>query len=537
MAHFFKTIIAHKMKLIIAVIVIIVVVVGLVQFSDTRAGEPALLVTEREVSEYVQLSGEVTAADEIGLAFATAGKVATIETVQGVSVEAGEELARLESGRLDADLAQAHGSVAAAEATVAVAGATLQKAESSLALVRAQNRGIDATVVSAETTFALTKEEQATLVTNAYQELLNNDLQTYQVDAYRALTALTISGSYHADESGEYQIKFYTSGAGAGYSLRFSGLESGTVSFDDFGLPIALGTRGLFITLPTTGEGDSYGTSEWVVPVPNTRSSSYQTKLNVYNKALETQKQAVSQAGANLENLLAQQMVGEQAAITTAQEAQAQAAVAEANANLLQAQASLQQAQAQVVRVEAQLADTVIMAPFAGTIAKIDCSVGETIGVGEPVMMLVSDGGYEVRVNVPEIDIAKIDIGSEAVVTLDAYGETITWPGTVTEIELIETEVDGVPVYVSTITLNESDKRIRVGMNARARIEIQTVPQAVAVPASYILFAEEGSLVFVQNDQQVESRAVTLGLRGTDNYFVVTSGLAAGEHIVKPVSE
>lgn len=535
MAHLLTSVVAHKGKVALTVVLIFAVLFGASRLPDTRARESALLVTERDVTQYVQLSGEVVATDEIELAFATAGKIATIEATQGINVEPGHVLARLESGRLEADLAQAYGSIAVAEATVVAANATLQKAESNLALVQAQNRGVDATVTSAHTALSITKTEQATLVANAYRELLNNDLQAYQLDAFRTLTTPVISGSYNADIPGEYNLEFYRSGARSNYSIRYSGLENGTVSVDDYDLSVELGTRGLFITLPAAGEGESYGTSEWVVPVPNTRSTSYQTKLSTYHKALETQKQTVSHAEATLENLLAQQVVGEQVAITTAQESQAQAVVAEANAHLLQAQATLQQARAQVARIEAQLADAIITAPFAGVIAKIDRSVGETIGIGVPVMTLVSDGGYELRMNIPEIDVAKIDVGSNAMVTLDAYGESISWPGVITEIELIETEVDGVPVYVSTITLSESDKRIRIGMNARARIHIQTVSHVVAVPASYVLFAEEGPLVFVQNDTQVEQRAVTLGLRGTDNYFVVTSGLTDGEHIVKPI--
>lgn len=535
MRQFLKRVGVYKWKIAIAVVLLGGASIAL--FNESVADQPALLVTERDVVQYVQLSGEVTAVDEAELAFAVGGKVAAIEVVQGETVEAGQVLARLESARLEADLAQANGSVAAAEATVVAAEAALQKAESNLSFVQAQNRGIDASITSAHTALSLTETEQATLVANAYRELLNNDLQAYQTDAYRTLSAPVVSGSYHSDAAGEYKIEFYRSGARSGYSIRYSGLENGTASFDDFGLPVELGTRGLFVTLPVSGEGDSYGSSEWVVPVPNARSLSYQTKLSAYEKAQETEKQLVAQAEASLENLLAQQTVGEQSAITTAQEAQAQAAVAEAGANLLQAQASLQQARARVSMVEAQLADTVIIAPFAGIVASTDLTVGEIITTATPVMTLVSGDGHELRMNVPEIDIAKIDIGDEAKISLDAYGDMVVWSGKVTEIELTDTEVDGVPVYITTVTLTEPDKRIRIGMSARARIDIETVSQVVAVPASYILSTEEGVQVFVQREQGVDPRVVTLGLRGTDNYVVVTAGLVAGEYIVKPVRE
>ncbi len=534
MNNLLKTILVNKFWILFLIIFIVVGITGVRYLAGAQSERPVLIVTQRDVSEYVQLSGEVVAAEESNLSFGVTGKVVSIEVAQGVSVEAGDILSRLEDSHVSSALAQAQGGVAAAKANVLVANAALQKANSNLATVQAQNRGIDDTIASTLTTLEQTKTEQATLVANAYQELLSNDLQSYQIDGYRTLSAPEISGSYDAAASGEYILEFYRSGARSGYSIRYSGLENGTVSIDDFGLPVELGASGLFVSLPTTAEGYSYSNTEWVVPVPNTRSATYQTKLSAYKKAVEVEKQAITQAEANLDNLLAQQEVDGREAITTAQEAQAMAVVKEAEANVIQMQAALQQANAQVAQVEAQIADTIIAAPFDGVVAKIDLQVGDTVGATTPVITLVSDGGYELQVNVPEIEVAKINIGDEASVSLDAYGDSHTWTGTITEIELVETEVEGVPVYVSTVKLNETDDRIRVGMNARARIDIQTKQQVVAIPASYLSSEEDSSVVFVQVNNQVERRSVTPGLRGTNNYIEIIEGLSAGESLIKP---
>ena len=118
-------------------------------------------------------------------------------------------------------------------------------------------------------------------------------------------------------------------------------------------------------------------------------------------------------------------------------------------------------------------------------------------------MTLVSGDEYELRMNVPEIDIAKIDIGNGAKISLDAYGDTVVWSGKVTEIELTDTEADGVPVYITTITLTEPDKRIRIGMSARARIDIETVSQVVAVPVSVCWFIRKKAQVFGKESKEV----------------------------------
>ena len=518
-------------------LVLVVFVGGVVFFIKTNnaESEQVHIVGEHTVEQAVLLSGSVRAVGQVELSFDAVGKVATTAVSQGDVVSEGQMLAALDYKILAADLLQAQGKVQSAQSSVSLAHASVQKAEANLSLVQAQNRGTDSSVTAAENVLKNTISEQETLVKNAYSDLLNNDLTAYPVGNHRNVSAPVVSGNYTGEDTGEYVLDFYRSGGSIGYSVLTSGLTNKTVSFDDYGIPAPLGDDGLYLALPASAENESYGNTDWVIPVPNTRSVTYQSKLGAYNKALQTQSSAISKAQSNLDTLRAQQETASNIGITTAQEQQAIAAVQEARANLQQAQSALAQAQAGVAKVQAQIENNIIRAPFDGTIARLDYVVGQSVGVGQTGITVVTDGDYELVMNIPEIDIAKVKVGDTADIILDTYGTDVVWKGTLTEIELVETKIDGVPSYASIITVAKPDERIKIGMNARARIVVDKKVGMIAVPSSYISTKNNMSTVLVKkNERQKEERVIQTGLVGTDYFVEVTDGLTRGETLVAP---
>jgi HlyD family secretion protein len=511
----------HRMKNITKILtskwsigVIILIIGAAIVLSGAKKQsslERVYTVENRSVSQSVQLSGDVAAVDQLGLTFKASGKIANLQIKQGDKVEAGTVLAELDRASLNADLFQAQSAV--------------ERAQANLALVRAQNRGTDSNLESVRTKLENTITEQETLVSNAYKELLNNNLQAYQIDASRNVVPLEVSGSYQSETTGTIALEFYNSGADTGYSARVTGLVNETISFDVFGVPVALGDTGLYVTLPASGDGQQYGSTDWTIPVPNDRSTTYQTKLSAYEKAKKTQIQSVTQAESDLNKLEAEQASGDADAVTIAQERQAIASVKEAQAN--------------VAKVLAQIEDTKIIAPFDGTIAELSYTIGQTISSGDGAgVTLVSGGNYELSMSVPEIDVAKIKVGDKANITLDVYGDEVVWEGELTEIELVETEVDGVPVYTSIIKVINPDERIRIGMNARASILIAEKDNVLAVPASYLTKQGDTTTVLIKvNEREREERTVATGLRGTDNFVEITEGLSEGAVIVMPSVE
>ena len=499
--------------------------------------EQLFTVTQRDVVQSVQLSGEVAAVNQLDLSFESAGKIKNVFFNQGQEVATGTLLAELDHDDLDADLLYAQGAIQSARAAIRSAEASVQKAEANLSLVQAQNRGTDSSIASAQTKLANTITEQKTLVSNAYKELLSNDLQAYAIDSNKTLVVPLITGTYQGSETGSIEFDFYSSAARTGNSARITGLITGNVSFDIFGNPEQIGASTLFITLPTAG--NSYNNSEWTIPIPNTRSTTYQAKLSAYENAKEVQTQKVSQAESELNKLISEQANEDSLAVTTAQAQQASAAIEEARANLLQSYGSLKQAEANVAQIEAKISNTKITAPFTGTIALQSYKAGQNVTAnGASGITLITSGEYELEMSVPEIDISKITIGDKARVRLDVYSTDVEWIGQLTETNLVETEVDGVPVYTSKIRVTNPDERIRVGMNARALIEINRADKAVAIPASYIISNNDTYTVLVKiSEHETEERIITLGLLGTDNFYEVTTGLQSGEKIVKPATQ
>jgi RND family efflux transporter MFP subunit len=526
----FKT---HWIKVLIAVLLIAGVSTFLSR--NETATQYIYTVGVHDVQQVVLLSGQVKAVGQADLSFDAVGRVATTTVQQGDVVQKGDVLAELDYTAAQADLLQAQGTYRSAKSGVSLSQAAVDKARANLSLVQAQNRGIDSSVDEAQKVLDDTVVEQEALVRSAYVDLLNTDLQAYPDDNYQNVPAPIVTGNYSVPQEGSYFLDFYGSGTMTGYSANVTGLAGRTLSFSDFGIPVALGTDGLYVTLPESGRTSTYTNTNWIIPVPNVRSDLYQTKKAAYEKAKQTQALAVSKAESNLNTLLAQRASGQNVSLTTAQEQQAQAALQEAQAGLERAYGTLLQAQASVKKAQAQIEKNIIIAPFDGTVARLEYVVGQSALAGIPGITLITDGDYELEMNIPEIDVAKVVVGDSASIILDAYGPDVSWNGVLEGIDLVETAVDGVPSYVSTVTILEPDERIKIGMNARAKIVVAKQDGVVAIPTSYIINTADTHMVLVkQGERKIEQRVIETGMTGSDYFVEVISGLNPGDELLAP---
>lgn len=503
--------------------------------NNNQANYTHYQVSKTDVIDAVELTGSVSAVDRADLSFESSGQITEVLVDEGDMVNRGDILARLDAGSLLGEYNRALGSIASAQANVTASIATLEQAEANLDSVRASNSGSITTIKAARDNLEKVTNEQDQLVTNARRALLTSDLEGYPIDASRNLPELPVTGNYLLDTEGSIILDFYRSGAGSGYSARFSGLDSGVITFSAYGLPVALGDTGLYVSLPETNL--NYTFTDFEITIPNTRSSTYQTLVNNLDQARESRDRAIAAAENELNRLQSQESNG--ASLTSAAERQALAGITSAQAGVAAARASLTQANAAAQVIQAQLSDRILRAPFSGMIAREDLQVGETITTGQKAMTLVSDGDFEIELQVPEIDVARLETGMSAEITLDAYNDSVTWQGEVTSIEQIDTLVEGVPVYITTVTVTNPDDRIKIGMNARASIELDRVNSVVAIPRSYLNDDEGRNYVlqtFSDNSTPVET-TVSIGLIGADSLVQIVSGLQAGDFIVKELDE
>lgn len=465
---------------IITGIVVLIIVILLVNGSSKNDYQSYTVVTG-DVSNELLLAGIIDAENRVDLGFANSGRVSRSNFVAGERVRKGQIIAEISQSSLQSDLIQA-------------------RANNIVTRVETENE-----LASAEGNYETQLREQESIVEGLYQQYLSGDLQAYSVDNKdRDEVAPVISGSYLSDEEGEYTIETYNSGTSSGYSFRLSGLEGGTYSAE-VNQSGKLGERGLYIRFD---EDSNYGNSTWVVPIPNTRSSTYIARKTAYENAVAKKDSIIKSAENNLNKF------------TNEEE------------NISRNEALRKQSEARVQAIYAQLGDGRIVAPFDGIIAQNDLIVGEMVNAYTTEVVLFGSEKKELVLNVPEIYINKVERGDTVAVTLDAYPE-IEFSGTVSFIDVIDTEVNGVPVYQTTITLDNPDERIRVGMNAKARILSEKKENVVTIPQHYITIGDDGSsVVKVQNEEGIQERTVTTGLQGNDGLTEIIQGLSVGEVVV-----
>lgn len=92
--------------------------------------------------------------------------------------------------------------------------------------------------------------------------------------------------------------------------------------------------------------------------------------------------------------------------------------VERATATLTAARASRQALVSQLAEAERMVTETVLRAPFAGTVAEVLIEAGEHATAGRPVVVVSGKGGLEVEVGVPESVVAALTVGQTVSVEL-----------------------------------------------------------------------------------------------------------------------
>lgn len=188
--------------------------------------------------------------------------------------------------------------------------------------------------------------------------------------------------------------------------------------------------------------------------------------------------------------------------------------------------------EARVLSAQAELRKYRIYAPIAGLITRAGAKTGEAATLGTPVFTVISDTLFEIEANVPESDVAKITIGNEAKITLDAYGADTIFIGRVVAIDPAETIIENVPTYKTTLHFLTKDSRIKSGLTANIDIKTDERINALVIPARAINTRNGGKFVFIVNtDGSKTETPVTVGLKGSDGTIEILNGLDEGATI------
>jgi HlyD family secretion protein len=220
----------------------------------------------------------------------------------------------------------------------------------------------------------------------------------------------------------------------------------------------------------------------------------------------------------------------------TSREAQADARLNAAVARKRSAEAGLRMAQA-------GNENTIIRAPFSGTVLRKDAEVGEVVapsvggGLTRGAVVTMADlSTLEVEVDVNEAYIARIASGRPARITLDAYPDT-TFRGVVRQV-VPTADRQRATVQVK-VTIDDHDPRILPEMGAKvdflepapAATGSAPVRSAIRVPAAAVRSEGSTSVVWLVRDARLTKRVVTTG-PVSGGFLEVRSGLSGGEQLM-----
>jgi RND family efflux transporter MFP subunit len=275
-------------------------------------------------------------------------------------------------------------------------------------------------------------------------------------------------------------------------------------------------------------EGDSARSGEILAELDN---DDLRAALNLAKAGLKT-AQADSLEAA--QNLVRQQKLVDSGYAT-------QEVLEAATAGYKRALAQVEAAQANIDAAEVALENTIIRAPFDGTVLTKNADVGEMVApfassasAKGAVVTMADMKSLEVEADVSESNINKVVVGQPCEIILDAYPDH-RYPGRVKKI--IPTADRTRATVMTKVAFDVIDNRVLPEMSARVNFltsaDTSTAkPQPVtAVPNEALTMRDNRQIVFRVIGGVTRATPITIG-RKLGNFTEVTSGVAVGDTVV-----
>lgn len=260
------------------------------------------------------------------------------------------------------------------------------------------------------------------------------------------------------------------------------------------------------------------------------------TSLDQLRNALETVKANLVIADRNrVTKVKAAEtnVVLQEAAVTSAKAALAQKQAGPRAVDLAPLRAQVVDAQTAYAQAVDRLRDTEIIAPIDGIVANVDPKVGEQVAPNAPVVTLIGSQGYTIEALVPEGDIAKVQVGQTATLTLESYTDDVVFTGTVISERPDQTKVQDAIYYKVHVGIDKKEgKEVKPGMTASITILTAERKEVLFVTNRAVRDRDGKKIVRIVKQGQATEVAVETGLRGDEGRLEIVSGLAMGDDVV-----
>jgi HlyD family secretion protein len=537
-------------------------------------------VARGELVQSVSGSGQIKPAQDLNLTFGTTGVVAKVNVVEGQKVGQGDILASLDTLDLDQQVLQAEANLKSAQAALATLKSgpqetDIRSAQAQLEAAQTQlSQQLKGNARASDLASAQAQLRSAQTDLAALKHPTENDLSTAQLKVTQAQINLqaTRDNDSAAKTRAQLDLEKAASSLTQAQSKYSTALQNWQYVQDTGNDPISP-TR-------TDSQGKKVSNS-----LNDTQRQQYYDAYVQAEAAMHSAEDAVTQAQVAYDNARQKEVADIQLAEAQVADAQrqldalmhpsqqkiaaAEAKVAQAQAqlnqmrggtkndvavsqatveqrqaaldallappgekDLAQADANVAQATANLAKAKLNRAHADLVAPFGATVAAVNVKPGDSVGGGgqSAAIALVDISSFHVDVNISEADLARLKIGQEAQIELDALpGQKLA--GTLDYIAPTATTQQNVTTYLTRVKLSPTDQPLRVGLSAAVSIITDKRTDALLVPNGAIRETDNGPQVQVKRGDQTTFVSIKTGLVG-DSYTEVLAGLQPGDAVV-----
>ncbi len=213
--------------------------------------------------------------------------------------------------------------------------------------------------------------------------------------------------------------------------------------------------------------------------------------------------------------------------------------------------ASAAQIQTQLEDSQRLLRETAVLSPLTGVITKRYLQVGElaiglnSLSAGTAIFRIEDRTKMRVKLSINEIDTAKLAVGMEAKVDVDALPSE-SFKGKISKIAPASKEAgaagstgqsaDTVVKYEVEVLLDNKSDKLRSGMSARCTIAVQASKNVIVIPSEYL--GKDKGETFVNlapSDPKGKPTRVKVNVGvASGSRIEISSGLKPGDKIVMP---
>ncbi len=266
-----------------------------------------------------------------------------------------------------------------------------------------------------------------------------------------------------------------------------------------------------------------------------------QSEQNIQRLQNEIAREQANYAAVHANYARLQQASDQQPGLVAAQEVDdargrdraAAAQVDAAKAAVAAAEGQLGVSRADSLRVNSLEQYATITAPYTGVVTMRYADTGALIpagtaeGLSQAVIRLAQSDLLRLRMPIPERDVPMVHVGSKVLVHVQATGQQFQS----TVIRYTRDVSNETRTMLAEVDVPNPDLTLTPGMYADITFDLQEKQNALVIPASAVIQGDQPAVMLVDSTNQVQKRAIVLGISGA-NTQEVTSGLNLGDRVI-----